>query len=98
MLVKTMCTFLYPLQPLGHFDSSVKAEEDAKANKDPNMTYVNDIDELYDILGDQIKKRKVSLHIHCICKWYTCICEKSCVQRCVSRVVIYIGCACLHSN
>ena len=91
---------MYLLQTLGHFDSSVKAEEDAKANKDPNMTYVNDIDELYDILGDQIKKRKVSLHIHRIytCKWYTCICGKSCVQCCVSRVDIDIGYACLNFN
>lgn len=47
------------MQTLGHFDSTVKAEEEAKANKDPNTTYVSDIDELYDILGDQIKKRKV---------------------------------------
>ena len=79
---------MYLLQTLGHFDSSVKAEGDAKANKDPNMTYVNDIDELYDILGDQIKKRKVSLHIHRICEWYTCFCGKSCVRCCVSREVL----------
>lgn len=44
---------------MGQFDLVQKAEEEAKKNQDPNMTYVNDLDELRDILNDHIKKRKV---------------------------------------
>lgn len=50
-------------QTLGQFELVQKAEEEAKQNKDPEVAYVSDLDELQDILSDQIKKRKVTLVI-----------------------------------
>ncbi|KAF6038762.1 hypothetical protein EB796_002930 [Bugula neritina] len=43
---------------LGQFELVSKSEEESRGGDDAEMKYVSDVDELYDILSDQIKKRK----------------------------------------